>query len=156
MARRARKGVESTQIMIIAAVVVALGGLAFVVASRSSDKFAGLTPLPIGEYMRNANSLSGNSYKLEGTVGAKARYTENNGQIIIVEVEDGGSVVDLGVYVPVDLYGDQPRPWRQSCGAGRGASRRHPRLARDPVAQCPPPHQMNQPAEPTTLAEPKR
>ena len=91
--------------MIIAAVVVALGGLAFVVASRSSDKFAGLTPLPIGEYMRNANSLSGNSYKLEGTVGAKARYTENNGQIIIVEVEDGGTVVDLGVYVPVELYG---------------------------------------------------
>ncbi|MGI9239462.1 MAG: hypothetical protein ACR2RV_01600 [Verrucomicrobiales bacterium] len=105
MARRARKGVESTQIIIIVAVVLALGGLAFFVASRSSDKFAKLTPLPIGEYMRNANSLSGNNYKLAGKVSAKARYTENDGQIIIVEVENGGSPVDLGVYVPVDLYG---------------------------------------------------
>lgn len=105
MARRARKGVESTQIIIIAAILVALAGLAYVVASRSSDKFASLTPLPIGEYMRNANSLSGNIYKMTGEVNSKARYTENNGQIIIVEVEDAGNLVDLGVYVPVDLYG---------------------------------------------------
>ena len=105
MARRARKGVENTQIIIIAAIVLALGGLAFVMANRSSDKFAGLTELPVGEYMRNANSLSGNVYKMTGTVSAKARYTENNGQIIIVEVEDGGQLVDLGVYVPVELYG---------------------------------------------------
>lgn len=91
--------------MIIAAVVVVLAGLAYLVASRSSDKFAGLTPLPIGEYMRNANSLSGNIYKMTGSVNSKARYTENKGQIIIVEVEDAGRLVDLGVYVPVELYG---------------------------------------------------
>jgi hypothetical protein len=105
MARRARKGVESTQILTIAGIVVALGALAFFVANRSSDKFAGLTQLPVAEYMANANSLSGNVYKMTGTVSGKARYTENNGQIIYVEVEDGGKLVDLGVFVPVELYG---------------------------------------------------
>ena len=74
MARRARRVSRPTQILVIAAILVALGGLAYVVASRSSDKFAGHTPLPVGEYMRNANSLSGNSYKMTGEVNSKARY----------------------------------------------------------------------------------
>jgi hypothetical protein len=105
MARRARKGVEPVQIIVIVAIVLAIGALAYFLANRSSDEFAGLTPLPVGEYMRNANSLSGNVYKMTGTVSSKERYTESNGQIIIVEVEDGGALVDLGVYVPVELYG---------------------------------------------------
>lgn len=105
MARRARKGVENTQIIIIAAIVLAIGGAAVLVASRSSDKFAALTPLPLGEYMSHANSLSGNVYKMSGVITGKARYTENNGQIIIVELEDGGQMIDVGVYVPVELYG---------------------------------------------------
>ena len=105
MARRARKGVENTQIIIVAVIVLAIGGAAVLVANRSSDKFAGLTPLPLGEYMDHANSLSGNVYKLSCTVTAKPRYTENNGQFIFVETEDGGNMVDLGVYVPVELYG---------------------------------------------------
>ena len=105
MARRARKGVEPVQIVVITAIVLAIGALAYFLANRSSDNFAELTPLPVGEYMRNANSLSGNIYKMTGTVSSKERYTESNGQIIIVEVEDGGTPVDLGVYVPVELYG---------------------------------------------------
>lgn len=105
MARRARKGVEPVQIIIIVAIVLAVGGLVFFMANRSSDKFADLTPLPVGEYMDNANSLSGNVYKMTGIVTKKERYTEKNGQMIIVEVEDGGAVFDLPVYVPVELYG---------------------------------------------------
>jgi hypothetical protein len=105
MARRARKGVESTQIIIIAVVLLALAGVAYLASNRSKDPLAGLTPLPIEEYMRTANSLSGNVYKLTGVIIAKARYTANNGQIIIVEVDDGGKPVDLAVYVPVELYG---------------------------------------------------
>ncbi len=105
MARRARKGVENTQIIIIAVIVLAIGGAAVLVANRSSDKFAGLTPLPLGEYTEHANSLSGNVYKLSGKIIKKERYTPNNGQMIIVELEDGGQMIDVGVYVPVELYG---------------------------------------------------
>jgi hypothetical protein len=105
MARRARKGVEASQILIIVAIVVALGAVAFIVSNRSKDPLAGLTPLPVKEYMSNGNSLSGNVYKLTGIVTNKERYTSDNGQIISIEVDDNGQPVDLGVYVPVELYG---------------------------------------------------
>ena len=105
MARRARKGVEPVQIIVIVAIVCAVGALGAFMANRGSDQFASLTPLPVGEYMRNANSLSGNVYKLTGTVSGKERYTERKGQFIIVEVEDGGSLIDLPLYVPVEHYG---------------------------------------------------
>ena len=55
--------------------------------------------------MSNGNSLSGNVYKLTGIVTNKERYTSDNGQIISIEVDDNGQPVDLGVYVPVELYG---------------------------------------------------
>ena len=105
MARRARKGVEHTQIIIIAAIVLAIGGAAVLIASRSSDKFAGLTPLPLGEFSMHGNSLSGNIYKLEGKIIKKERFTANNGQMIIVELDDGSQMIDVGVFVPVELYG---------------------------------------------------
>lgn len=105
MARRARKGVETSQIIIIAVVVLAIAGVAVLLAGRSKDTFAGLNDLPVNEYMNNANSLSGNIYKLTGTVSVKERYTANNGQMIFVEVETPSGPADLPLYVPVELYG---------------------------------------------------
>ena len=105
MARRARKGVDYTQIIIIAAIVLAVGGMALFLASRTSDPFAGLQPLPVGEYMDNANSLSGSVFSLTGKITAKPRYTPNNGSIIFVDVDHAGESHELPVYVPVDLYG---------------------------------------------------
>ncbi|MFT4550909.1 MAG: hypothetical protein ACI8XO_005022 [Verrucomicrobiales bacterium] len=105
MARRARKGVESAQIIIIVVVVIALAAAAYFVTNRSKDPFAGLNPLPVGEYMNNANSLSGNVYRLSGTVSVKERYTENSGQMIYVEVQTPTGPLDIPVIVPVELYG---------------------------------------------------
>lgn len=72
--------------------------------TRSADKFAELTPLPVEDYLENANSLSGNVFRITGTVGGKLRYTEANGQMIEVEVEHAGRKVDLPVYLPVEFY----------------------------------------------------
>ena len=105
MARRARKGVDYTQIIIIAAIVLVIGGLALFLTNRTSDPFAGLQPLPIGEYMENGNSLSGSVFSLTGKITAKPRYTPNNGSIIFVDVDHGTGTQELGVYVPVELYG---------------------------------------------------
>ena len=105
MARRARKGVDYTQIIIIAAIVFAVGGMALLLANRTSDPFAGLQPLPVGEFMDNANSLSGSVFSLTGKITEKPRYTPNNGSIIFVNVDHGNETFELPVYVPVEFYG---------------------------------------------------
>ena len=105
MARRARKGVDYTQIIIIVAIVLAVGSMALFLANRTTDKFAGLKPLPISEFVNNGNSLSGSVFSLTGIVRQKPRFTANNGSYVFVEVDHNGTPTDLGIYLPVELQG---------------------------------------------------
>jgi hypothetical protein len=80
---------------ILAAVAVAVG---FVV-QRSGDAFRGVTPLPVGDYLANSNSLRGNVYKLDATISKSIDWSPTAGRLFAVE--SGGEV--LAVLVPPQL-----------------------------------------------------
>jgi hypothetical protein len=88
MARRAKKGAPVGLIIGIVAAIVIVGVASALFLNRTKDPFTGLTDLNIKDFMENANSLSGNVYRLEGIVEDKLRWTPTKGQLIAIQVND--------------------------------------------------------------------
>ncbi len=104
MARRARSKVNPVQIIILLAVGVALVGGGYSFLNRSTDPFAGITPLSTAEYLENANALSGNIYHVEGTIDDRLdNWRASEGRLFSVSVGDGASTTLVPVWIPGDL-----------------------------------------------------
>ncbi len=86
------------------AVVVALVAAGFFMSKSSSKEFSTLQEIPIVDYRDNANSLSGNQYRLEGKVISKQRWTADRGQVVAVQVDQSnGDSGALSVVIPPEL-----------------------------------------------------
>jgi len=105
MARRARKGVETVHILIIAGVVgvFLLGAVIFVMAKRTSDPFASLNDFPLQTYLENGRSLTKQTFKLTGTITGNDQFTASRGHLIYVELDNGGDPFNVAVHVPPEL-----------------------------------------------------
>lgn len=104
MARRARSKVNPIQIILLLGVGAAIiaGGYSFL--NRSTDPFAGITPLSTAEYLENANSLSGNTYHVEGTIDDRLdNWRASQGRLFSVSVGDGAATTLVPVWIPSDL-----------------------------------------------------
>lgn len=108
MARRSKSKNNSKSnlaiYIIIAAVVI--GGLVAgkVMLDKRAQHFAGLSELSVADFKQNANSLSGNEYRLTGKITEKLKWTPDAGQLISLTVEQGGSSKgSIPIMVPANV-----------------------------------------------------
>ena len=95
MARRASSSVSPR--LVLGAVVLFAGSLGggWFVYQQVSDPFRTLTPLDVGAYLENANSLRGNVYKVTATVQTQLAWSPSVGRLYSVEVEGGGNLLPV-------------------------------------------------------------
>ncbi len=105
MARRARKGVDHSVIIGIVLGVLILGAGGFVVLNRTKDPLAGVTEFNYNDFQQNANSLSGNVYRVSGTIDDKIRWTPDRGQLVVLDVEGEFGNGPLPVLIPSEFNG---------------------------------------------------
>ncbi len=86
--------------LVVALVLLAgaLGGGAYLWMSLS-DPYRTLTPIDIGAYMDNADSLRGNVYKLTGTIDSELAWSPTDGRLYSV-LADGGANDVLPLLIP--------------------------------------------------------
>jgi len=80
--------------MALLAVVVVVAVVGWFWFSQSSAQFRTATPLDIPAYTTSANSLRGNTYKLEGEVVTLLAWSPS-GRLISVSIEDGKKAVPV-------------------------------------------------------------
>ncbi|CAN5320572.1 hypothetical protein BH23VER1_BH23VER1_31530 [soil metagenome] len=103
MARRAHSGTNSTQIALILVAIIAVAAIAWLVAGRSANPLSGVTELDLQDYLNSANSLSGNVYKVEGTVDELLKWTPGDGRLFSVLVGTGRDRDPLPILIPPEF-----------------------------------------------------
>ncbi len=78
MARRASSATNPVWFLVAALLIVGAIAVGWWLKSRVSDPFRTLPVFPLSEYMENANSLRGNTYKLDGVIGDQLGYQPSN------------------------------------------------------------------------------
>lgn len=78
--------------VILLAVMIAGGGWFWF--SRPAAAFRAAVPLDVPAFASSANSLRGNTYKLEGEVAALLAWSPT-GRLVSVEIEDGNKAIPL-------------------------------------------------------------
>lgn len=101
MARRASASVPTGKLAAAAGAVVGVLVLGYVVLGSAQDPFRTSSPFPVKEYLENANSIKGNSYRLEALVDKTLEVAPAVGRLF--SVETGGDM--LPVLVPASLNG---------------------------------------------------
>ena len=97
MARRGKSTVKPLWIVFATVlVIVAFIGSQFFL-SKSGNAFRTVPSLDVSAYLENANSLRGNTYKIEGEVTNQLAWSPSEGRLISVGVE--GDTQVLGVLV---------------------------------------------------------
>lgn len=80
---------------------VGIGG-GFALLNRSTDPLTGITSLSAEEYLESSTALSGNTYKVEGTIDDRLdNWRSADGRLFSVQVSEAGSFVP--VWVPATL-----------------------------------------------------
>ncbi len=69
--------------------------------NRGTDPMTGLSLLSAEEYLESSNALSGNTYKVEGTIDNRLDSWKGSDRLFSVQVSEGGSFVP--VLVPASL-----------------------------------------------------
>ena len=101
MARRASSSNPSGKFVAAGGAVVALLATAYAIFGSAQDPFRTTTPLPVKEYLENANSIKGNTYRLQAVVDKTLEVTPSAGRLF--SVESGGDMLPL--LVPANLNG---------------------------------------------------
>jgi hypothetical protein len=107
MPRRAKTSLHPLHLLGMAAAIVVIAGAGWFILSRKSETGGGGTDLSVVDFLQNSNALSNNSYKIEGTVRGRLDedWKSSDGRLFSVEVEDGGQVTPLPVWVPSKFNG---------------------------------------------------
>jgi hypothetical protein len=100
MARRASSSPHPLRAVLTVAAIVLLAGAGYMIYGKVSDPYRTMSPLPVQEYLENANSLRGNVYKLEAKVAQALEFSSRAGRLFSVENDSGDMVA---VLVPVEL-----------------------------------------------------
>ena len=108
MARRSRSNTNNTNniatyaIIAIAVIGALVAGKIFL--DKRSQHFAKTGELPVADFRDNANSLSGNEYRVTGKISEKLKWTTDKGQIISLNAESSeGSGTMIGIMVPAGV-----------------------------------------------------
>ncbi|BDS08200.1 hypothetical protein NT6N_32400 [Oceaniferula spumae] len=108
MARRSRSKTTSKSnlaVYIIVGVAV-IGALIAgkIILDKRAQHFSNLSELSIADFKNNANSLSGNEYRISGKIIEKLKWTSDRGQLISLTTEQGdGDEGMIGIMVPAGI-----------------------------------------------------
>ncbi len=106
MSRRAQSGVRPTHWLGLIVILAVVGGGGFALMNRSTDSMTGVTDLSASEFMENATALSGNEYKVEGTVDDRLdNWRSTDGRLFSLQISDGAGNTFVPVWVPPDYKG---------------------------------------------------
>lgn len=78
--------------------------------NRGTDPMTGLSELSTEEYLESSNALSGNTYKIEGTIDNRLDSWKGSDRLFSVQVSEGGTFVP--VLVPSTLEANIQRGQR--------------------------------------------
>jgi hypothetical protein len=101
MARRASSSIPTGKLAAAAAAVALAVIAAYAVFGTAQDPFRTSSPFPVKEYLENANSIKGNTYRLEALVDKTLEVTPAAGRLFSVEA--AGDMLPL--LVPATLNG---------------------------------------------------
>lgn len=102
MARRAQSGLQPAHLVGLLLVLAAVLGGGYALLHRGTDPMTGLTPLSSEEYLESSTALSGNTYRIEGTVDDRLdNWRASDGRLFSVQISEAGSFVP--VWVPPTL-----------------------------------------------------
>lgn len=110
MARR-RKSTSGRGALLFLLLAIAGAGIGgSFLFKRSNDPFAAITALSVPAFLENANSLRGNTYKLQGSIDERLdEWPPSEGRLYSVVVDrdgiDGGESETLPVHFPEDFNG---------------------------------------------------
>jgi hypothetical protein len=100
MARRASS--STNPLWLILAAVIALAAIAggYALYGKASDPYRTMTPLPVQDYLDNANSLRGNSYKLDAIVSKSLDWSPTAGRLYSVDLSSDPKSDVLPILIP--------------------------------------------------------
>ena len=101
MARRAQSGLKPAHLISMLALLAGIIGGGWSLLNRGTDPMTGLSLLSTEEYLESSNALSGNTYKVEGTIDNRLDSWKGSDRLFSVQVSEGGSFVP--VLVPASL-----------------------------------------------------
>lgn len=87
MARKRKSPPRAGWILGLVAVGILFFAAIYLLGSKDSNSARTTPPLDIVSYLENANSLRGNTYKLQGTVAESLAWSPDSGRLIAVEAE---------------------------------------------------------------------
>jgi hypothetical protein len=103
MARRASSSGNSLWLIVATAVALAVIAGGYVLFGKASDPYRTMTPLPIQDYLENANSLRGNVYKLDAVVAKSLEWSPTAGRLFSVDVSGSNNGDVLPVLIPTQF-----------------------------------------------------
>ncbi len=110
MARRAQSGLKPAHLISMLALVGGLIAGGWSLLNRGTDPMTGLSELSTEEYLESSNALSGNTYKIEGTIDNRLDSWKGSDRLFSVQVSEGGTLVP--VLVPSTLEANIQRGQR--------------------------------------------
>jgi hypothetical protein len=103
MARRASAQQSPIVLILVLLVVVGLGVGGFFIFRKSNEPFRTLQSMDVSVYLENANSLRGNSYKIEAVIQNSLAWAPARGRLFSVEVDVSGNKEMLPLLIPSEL-----------------------------------------------------
>jgi len=110
MARRASTGISAGHIIGIAAAIIGFFVMAFLLFRIVSDGgggsgggYSSAVPLSVSEYLKNANSLRGNVYRVSGKIEERLKWTPDRGRLVSLDIEDGATSSPIPVLIPEEF-----------------------------------------------------
>jgi hypothetical protein len=101
MARRASSSSPNAKMLGAGAGVLALLAGGYLLFSGNQDPYRTISPFPVKDYLENASSLRGNTYRLEAQVDKTLEVGHDSARLLAVE--SGGDMLPL--LVPAKLNG---------------------------------------------------
>jgi hypothetical protein len=95
MARRASSSANPLWVGGVAVLIALAMAGGWLLYRFISDPYRTLSPLDVGVYLENANSLRGNVYKVNGVVNTQLAWAPNRGRLYSVDVDDRTDVLPL-------------------------------------------------------------
>lgn len=110
MARRASSGISVGHVVGIAAAIIGFFAIAFMLyrivandGGGGGGSHSSAVALNVAEYLKNANSLRGNVYRVKGTIEERLKWTPDRGRLVSLDIDDGETSSPVPVLIPQEF-----------------------------------------------------